>query len=46
MVVQILHQQADATGRHGHIKFTVEDVLDGVAGYNVTRFAHRVRDIV
>ena len=27
-------------------KFAVEDVLDGLAGCNVTRFAHRVRDVV
>jgi predicted nucleic acid-binding protein len=45
-IVRILHQQADATGRHGHTKFTVEDVLDGLAGCNVTRFAHRAREAV
>jgi hypothetical protein len=45
-IVQILHRQADAAGRHGHTKFAVEDVLDGLAGCNVTRFAHRVRDVV
>lgn len=45
-IVQILHRQADATRRHGHPKFTVEDVLDGLAGCNVTRFAHRARDAV
>lgn len=45
-IVQILPQQADATGRHGHTKFTVKDILDGLAGCNVTRFAHRVRDVV
>lgn len=43
-IVQILHQQAEATGRHGHAKYTVEDILDGLAGCNVTRFAHRVRE--
>lgn len=44
-LVEIIHQQAAATGRHGHVKFTFEDVLDGLAGCNVTRFAHRVGEI-
>lgn len=44
-VVEILHQQAGATGRHGHAKFTFDDILDGLAGCNVTRFAHRVARI-
>jgi len=27
------------------MKFTFDDVLDGLAGCNVTRFAHRVGEI-
>lgn len=42
-IVEILHEQADATGRCGHAKFTVDEVLYGLAGCNVARFAHRVR---
>lgn len=42
-ILEILQQQADATGRHGHAKFTLDDVLDGLVGCNVTRFAFRAR---
>jgi len=44
-IQQILREQANATGRHGHAKFTVDDVLAGLAGCNVTRFAHRAGDL-
>jgi predicted nucleic acid-binding protein len=40
---EIIAQQADATGRHGRPKLSIDDVLDGLAGCRVLRFAQRMR---
>ncbi|MGC4805089.1 PIN domain-containing protein [Micromonospora sp. DT233] len=41
-VVEIITQQAEATGRGGRPRLTVDNILGGLAGCRVTRFAHRV----
>ncbi|GEM_PF-5994529 len=41
-IVGIIREQADATGRLGHPKLTVDDIVLGLIGCNVTRFAHRL----
>lgn len=40
---EIIEGQAAATGRAGLPRLTVDDVLDGLTGCNVVRFAHRMR---
>ncbi len=41
---EIIAQQADATGRSGRPKLSIDDVLDGLAGCRVVRFSHRMRE--
>ncbi|MFI7574149.1 PIN domain-containing protein [Micromonospora sp. NPDC049497] len=40
-IADIVVQQAEATGRGGRPKLSVDDVLSGLAGCGVIRFAHR-----
>jgi predicted nucleic acid-binding protein len=41
-VVEVIAQQAEATGKGGRPKLTFDDILDGLAGCRVVRFGHRV----
>ncbi|MEU3456447.1 PIN domain-containing protein [Micromonospora sp. NPDC006766] len=41
-ITDIILQQAAATGRDGRPKLSLDDVLAGLAGCRVTRFAHQV----
>jgi predicted nucleic acid-binding protein len=43
VVADVIAAQADATGKAGRPKLTVDDVLDGLAGCRVVRFAHLAR---
>lgn len=44
-LTEIIAQQADATGRGGRPKLSIDDILDGLAGCRVVRFAQRMRDL-
>lgn len=41
-IADIVAQQAEATGRGGRPRLSVDDVLSGLAGCRAIRFAHRV----
>ncbi|MFG1952702.1 PIN domain-containing protein [Micromonospora sp. NPDC048830] len=41
-ITNIIALQAEATGRGGRPRLSIDDVLNGLAGCRVTRFAHRV----
>ncbi|MCX4474156.1 hypothetical protein C5N14_04920 [Micromonospora sp. MW-13] len=41
-IAEVIMQQAEATGRGGRPRLDIDDILAGLAGCRVTRFAHRV----
>ncbi|WP_433347803.1 PIN domain-containing protein [Micromonospora sp. CA-111912] len=41
-VAEVIMRQAEATGRGGRPRLNVDDILAGLAGCRVTRFAHQV----
>jgi hypothetical protein len=45
-LVEVIIKQAEATGKAGRPKLTVDDVLDGLVGCRVIRFGHRLAAVL
>lgn len=46
VIIDIIAEQAAATGKGGRPRLTITDVLDGLTGCHVVRFAHRVTTLM